>query len=75
MMLQARFVQLGSSRRFELERQAMLVGYAGLGLALGRLHLLEVGGNRFDSRRPFVAADFLHRLDAGAIGFEFDNFA
>jgi len=53
----------------------MLVGYAGLGLALGRLHLLEVGGNRFDSRRPFVAAAFLHRLDAGAIGFEFDNFA
>jgi hypothetical protein len=54
--------------------QAVFVGHVSLGFALRRSHVLKVGSDRFCNGRTPATADFLYRVDASAIGFEFDSF-
>jgi hypothetical protein len=55
--------------------QTIFVGHIGLGLALGRFHILQVGGHRFSQRAGRAVAAFLNRFDSGTVGFQFKGLA
>ncbi|MGI0085013.1 MAG: hypothetical protein ACREBQ_08025 [Nitrososphaerales archaeon] len=55
--------------------QAVFVRDVGLGLALWRFHVLEVGGDGLNQCRASTAANLLNGFDSGTICFEFDGLA
>lgn len=55
--------------------QAILVSHVGLGFALRRLHILEVGGDRFSYSESLTASDFVDRFDVRAVRFKFEGLA
>ena len=53
----------------------LFISNALLILARDRLHVLEVGSNRFGNRGSFATADLLNRFDSRTIRFEFKGLA
>ena len=49
--------------------------HKGLGLALGRLHVLQVGSNSLTNRGPFAGPDLLNDFDAGPVRLQLNGLA